>query len=180
MFVDVEIETKVPEGLSIPADAVLDSGMRKIVYVETAEGVFEPHPVQISGAYGDRVIVVGGIKQGDRIVVSGNFLLDSESRMRASSQPVSNSDTALLLAAADSGVKPGHSTTLQSDNLRDPVCGMTLKPGEVAFKETYQGKTFNFCSDSCRKKFTADPGKYAATKAAIASIVADQAAHKND
>jgi Cu(I)/Ag(I) efflux system membrane fusion protein len=183
MFVDVEIETKVPEGLSIPADAVLDSGLRKIVYVETTEGIFEPRPVQISGAYGDRVIVVGGIKQNDRIVVSGNFLLDSESRMRASSQSGSNSLSAAeasLHSVADDVVKPGHSTTSPSADVRDPVCGMTLKPGEVAFKETYQGKTFNFCSDSCRKKFLADPGKYAAEKAAVASIVADQAAHKND
>jgi Cu+-exporting ATPase len=48
-----------------------------------------------------------------------------------------------------------------SAEVRDPVCGMTLKPAEIAFQENYQGKTFSFCSDSCRKKFLADPGKYA-------------------
>ena len=41
MFVDVEFEAGIPNGLSIPADAVLDSGLRKIVYVETRDGIFE-------------------------------------------------------------------------------------------------------------------------------------------
>lgn len=84
MFVDVEFQTPAPAGLTVPADAVLDSGMRKIVYVETSDGVFEPRPVQISGIFGDQAIVAGGIREGERVVVSGNFLLDSESRMRAS------------------------------------------------------------------------------------------------
>jgi len=85
MFVDVEFQTPAPAGLSVPADAVLDSGMRKIVYVETSDGVFEPRPVDVSGIYGDQAIVAGGLREGERVVVSGNFLLDSESRMRASS-----------------------------------------------------------------------------------------------
>ena len=84
MFVDVEFETRVPAGLSIPADAVLDSGLRKIVYVESSDGLFEPRPVEVSGVFGDQAIVAGGIREGDRVVVSGNFLLDSESRMRTS------------------------------------------------------------------------------------------------
>lgn len=83
MFVDVEFETKMPQGLSIPAEAVLDSGLHKIVYVETSDGIFEPRPVEIAGAFGDLAIVARGIHEGERVVVSGNFLLDSESRMRA-------------------------------------------------------------------------------------------------
>jgi len=80
----VEFETRVPAGLSIPADAVLDSGLRKIVYVESSDGLFEPRPVEVSGVFGDQAIVAEGIREGDRVVVSGNFLLDSESRMRTS------------------------------------------------------------------------------------------------
>jgi RND family efflux transporter MFP subunit len=89
MLVDVEFESKVPPGLSIPAEAVLDSGLRKIVYVESSEGVFEPRSIEITGAYGDRVTVTSGITERDRIVVSGNFLLDSESRMRLAGAPSS-------------------------------------------------------------------------------------------
>jgi Cu(I)/Ag(I) efflux system membrane fusion protein len=78
MLVDVEFETRVPAGLAVPAEAVLDSGMRKVVYLETSDGVFEPRPVEVSGIFGDQAILAGGIREGDRVVVSGNFLLDSD------------------------------------------------------------------------------------------------------
>jgi membrane fusion protein, copper/silver efflux system len=82
MFVDVEFEAGMPNGLSIPADAVLDSGLRK-----TRDGIFEQRPVEIAGVYGDHAVVAGGISEGDRVVVSGNFLLDAESRMHAAGNP---------------------------------------------------------------------------------------------
>ena len=64
--------------------------------------------------------------------------------------------------------------------VRDPVCGMTLKPADIAFQENYQGKTFSFCSDSCRKKFLADPGKYAGQKGNVAAIPKDEAGQRHD
>ena len=158
MFVDVEFETKVPPGLAVPADAVLDSGLRKIVYVESSDGVFEPRSVEVSGLFGDQAIVAGGIRDGDRVVVSGNFLLDSESRMRAAGNPEPTAPK--LEPVAESAGKHNHAGGAMSD-VRDPVCGMTLKPADIGFQENYQGKTYSFCSDSCRKKFLADPGKYA-------------------
>lgn len=84
MFVDLEFTIQAPPGLSVPQEAVLDSGMQKIVYVETGDGVFEPRPVEIGTPYGGRVTVSRGLAHGDRVVTSGNFLLDSESRMRSS------------------------------------------------------------------------------------------------
>jgi membrane fusion protein, copper/silver efflux system len=83
MFVDLEFNTQAPAGISVPQESVLDSGMQKIVYVETAEGVFQPRKVQIGGAYGNRITVTSGLAEGDRIVTSGNFLIDSESRMKS-------------------------------------------------------------------------------------------------
>ncbi|HEY1984723.1 MAG TPA: efflux RND transporter periplasmic adaptor subunit [Terracidiphilus sp.] len=182
MFVDVEIETTAPPGLSIPADAVLDSGLRKIVYLETGEGVFEPRPVQISGAFGDRVIVTGGINEGDRVVVAGNFLLDSESRMRASSLPPESarpSPEASLHSASLPLARTPHAAAGPHGEARDPVCGMTLKPAEIAFQENYRGQVYSFCSDSCRRKFLADPARYGDEKAAVMKAP-DQAAHPHD
>jgi len=86
MFVDLEFSAKAAPGLSIPQEAVLDSGLRKVVYVETSEGVFEPRRVTLGPAYGDYISVTSGLAFGDRIVISGNFLIDSESRMRSSTQ----------------------------------------------------------------------------------------------
>jgi len=63
---------------------VLDSGMQKIVYVETSDGVFEPRRVALGTAYGDYITVTSGLAAGDRVAISGNFLIDSESRMHSS------------------------------------------------------------------------------------------------
>jgi len=66
----------------VPVDAVVDTGLTKRVFVERADGTFEPRAVETGWRFGDRVEIVRGLAPGDRIVVSGSFLLDSESRMR--------------------------------------------------------------------------------------------------
>jgi RND family efflux transporter MFP subunit len=180
MFVDVEFETKVPPGLAVPADAVLDSGLRKIVYVESRDGVFEPRPVEVSGIFGDQAIVSGGVREGERVVVSGNFLLDSESRMRAAGNAAMPAPQAAVRQVAQTTGKSTGAGAAAAGDVRDPVCGMTLKQADIAFQENYQGRTFSFCSDSCRKKFLADPGKYAGAKAGIAAIPHTEAAERND
>ena len=82
MFVDLEFLAEAPVGISVPAEAVLDSGLRKIVYLQTADNIFEQRPVEVGTAFGDRITITRGLSPGDRIVSSGNFLLDSESRIR--------------------------------------------------------------------------------------------------
>jgi Cu(I)/Ag(I) efflux system membrane fusion protein len=84
MFVDVEFRVSLPQGIAVPADAVIDSGLRKTVYVQTADGGFSPHPVETGWRMGDTVQITKGLEPGERIVVAGNFLLDSESRMKLS------------------------------------------------------------------------------------------------
>ncbi|HEY5912986.1 MAG TPA: efflux RND transporter periplasmic adaptor subunit [Verrucomicrobiae bacterium] len=138
MFVDVELPLSLPEQLVVPADAVVDAGLRQTVYVDCGNGYFEARDVQLGSRVGDQVQVVHGLKPEERIVTSGNFLLDSESRMK--------------LAAA--GMLAAPST--------DPVCGMAVDESAArAAKRSsdYQGKTYYFCSDGCKKKFDADPAK---------------------
>ena len=89
MFVDLEFTLPALPGISVPRDAVVDRGLQKIVYVESGDGIFEPRTVQTGSAFGDRVTVTRGLSEGDRVVSAGNFLIDSESRMRASGQSVS-------------------------------------------------------------------------------------------
>jgi RND family efflux transporter MFP subunit len=81
-FVDVEIQVNIPAAVTVPADAVIDSGLRKTVYVDRGQGAFEPRQVQTGWRLGDRVQITKGLEPGEHIVVSGNFLIDSESRMR--------------------------------------------------------------------------------------------------
>ncbi len=82
MFVDVEFLVALPETTTVPSGAVIDSGKSKTVYVVVEEGVFEPREVVTGWRYNDRVEIVEGLKPGEKIVVSGNFLIDSESRMK--------------------------------------------------------------------------------------------------
>ena len=82
MLVDVRLQIALPAAISVPVDAVLDAGLNKRVFVERPDGAFEPREVETGWRFGDRVEIVSGLTAGDRIVVSGTFLLDSESRMR--------------------------------------------------------------------------------------------------
>lgn len=82
MFVDVEFRVALPQAVTVPADAVLDSGRRKIVFIALKDGYFEPREVETGWRFGDRVEIVKGLAPGEQIVISGNFLLDSESRMK--------------------------------------------------------------------------------------------------
>ncbi len=88
MFVDVELPVAFAPTIAVPADAVLDSGLRKTVFVDRGEGLFEPRQVETGWRFGDRVEIVKGLTPGERIVVSGTFLLDSESRMRPAAAPI--------------------------------------------------------------------------------------------
>jgi membrane fusion protein, copper/silver efflux system len=83
MFVDVELSVAAPAGLSVPAEAVLDSGQRKTVFVDRGNGVFEPHQVETGWRTADRVQIVKGLMPGELVVTDGNFLIDSESRLKA-------------------------------------------------------------------------------------------------
>jgi membrane fusion protein, copper/silver efflux system len=82
MFVDVQVPVAFPAALAVPVEAVLDSGVKKTVFVERSAGVFEPREVETGWRSSGMIQVVNGLSEGDRIVVSGTFLLDSESRIR--------------------------------------------------------------------------------------------------
>jgi multidrug efflux pump subunit AcrA (membrane-fusion protein) len=83
MFVNVNLPVALEEGIIIPRESVMDTGMRKIIFVQRDEGTFEPREIQTGMQTDDGFEIKSGLKEGDRIVVSGNFLLDSESRVQA-------------------------------------------------------------------------------------------------
>lgn len=84
MFVDVTVTLELPPAIAVPVDAIIDAGLEKRVFVERATGVFEPRSVETGWRFGGSVEILKGIDEGDRVVVSGAFLFDSESRMRQS------------------------------------------------------------------------------------------------
>ena len=89
MIVDVDIEAPATSAITVHADAVIDSGTSKRVFVALGGGQYEPREVETGWQEGDRVEIRGGLKSGERVVTAGAFLLDSESRMKSagSQQP---------------------------------------------------------------------------------------------
>jgi Cu(I)/Ag(I) efflux system membrane fusion protein len=84
MFANVVIEHEMGKGLLVPASAVLRTGERDVAYRVQSEGRFVPVEVQVGRLrYGDRLRVLKGLKEGEQVVTSANFLIDSESRLRA-------------------------------------------------------------------------------------------------
>jgi len=84
MFANVELA--VSHGgkvLTVPVSAVIDSGTRKIVLVQLAEGHFEPRTVKLGGSSENYVEVLEGIAEGEQVVTSANFLIDAESNLKA-------------------------------------------------------------------------------------------------
>jgi Cu(I)/Ag(I) efflux system membrane fusion protein len=67
--------------LSIPRSSVIDTGRNKVVYVESAPGVFDMHAVKLGALAGDYYPVMEGLNQGDRVVTVGAFLIDAENRL---------------------------------------------------------------------------------------------------
>ncbi len=84
MFANVELA--VSHGgkvLTVPVSAVIDSGTRKVVLVQLAEGHFEPRTVKLGGSSENYVEVLEGIAEGEQVVTSANFLIDAESNLKA-------------------------------------------------------------------------------------------------
>ena len=82
MFGNIELTVKLGERLTVPDQAVIDTGARKIVYVDRGEGLFEPREVA-TGLVGEgRTEVLRGLKEGERVASSANFLIDSEAQLR--------------------------------------------------------------------------------------------------
>jgi len=69
-------------GLLVPADAVIFSGNKNVVWVKTADGMFEGRSVELGQKFGDKYQIISGLNEGDEVAASGGFLIDSESQLK--------------------------------------------------------------------------------------------------
>ena len=139
MFVEVELPITLPPAITVPSDAVLDSGLKKTVFVDKGDGLFEPREVETGWRLGNRVEITKGLVPGEKIAMSGTFLIDSESRMELAAQGMVGS-----LA-------------------KDPVCGADVsvsKAEKAGRKSRYKDVTYYFSSDECKQKFDKNPQQY--------------------
>ncbi len=85
MFGTVTLQIDAARMLAVPKEAVLDTGLRQLVFLDRGEGAYVPYPVKLGRRSQDSVEVLEGLKEGDRIVTSANFLLDAESKLTSAS-----------------------------------------------------------------------------------------------
>jgi multidrug efflux pump subunit AcrA (membrane-fusion protein) len=83
MFVNVGLDAPLGRQLTIPASGVFQSGTRQIAFVDRGGGYFEPREIETGESAGDDLVVLKGLKAGEHIVTSANFLIDSESQLQA-------------------------------------------------------------------------------------------------
>lgn len=127
MYAQVEFATYPGKGqvLAVPDSAVLDTGTRQLVLVERGEGRYEPRSVKL-GAHGDGYIeVLDGVKAGEQVVVSANFLIDAESNLNAafsafgqtaeSAKPEPKGETRSAAPAAEPATHRGEGTVKAVD-----------------------------------------------------------------
>src|SRR6185312_6952971 len=83
MYVNVDLGVPLGTQLVVPSSGVLQSGTRQIAFVDHGNGYLEPREIQTGLHIGDNLVVLKGLKAGERIVSSANFLIDSEAQLQA-------------------------------------------------------------------------------------------------
>jgi Cu(I)/Ag(I) efflux system membrane fusion protein len=112
----VELQGGTGMTLTVPSNAVLDSGTQQVVFVAQGEGNFTPRTVKIGRRLADRVEILGGLKEGEQVATGATFFLDSESQLRAGLQNYESPSSATTAQAPAAGT--GVAITFRS--LTDP------------------------------------------------------------
>jgi membrane fusion protein, copper/silver efflux system len=86
MYADVQLAIDYGMQVVVPSEAVLNSGTSQVVFIAKPGGYFEPREIKVGDQFDGQYVVLAGLKPGEKIVASGNFLIDSESRLGSAMQ----------------------------------------------------------------------------------------------
>jgi membrane fusion protein, copper/silver efflux system len=159
MLLRLQVNGPAVERLVVPAEAVIRTGTRAVAIVRKPNGAFEPRDVKLGADLGERLEVLEGLVEGEQVVASGQFLVDSEARLRS----VTGSMAAALPAPAASAAAPAPATfnaqgkveSVEADGitishgpipeLKWPAMTMGFsKPDAKAFADVKPGDTVHF------------------------------------
>ncbi|WP_418646815.1 efflux RND transporter periplasmic adaptor subunit [Thauera butanivorans] len=126
MFARVEVVTggDAPR-VAVPASAVIDDGDRQVVLVALGEGRFAPRPVRLGTRGGDFAEVLDGVREGERVVVSASFLIDSESQLRAALSNLADA------GEGDAGAPPAYDAEGSFEDFDAETGSAMLSHGEI-------------------------------------------------
>lgn len=106
MYAHVEIRVPLGQKLSLPESAVLDSGSRQLVFIDKGDGYFEPRDIKLGAHVDPYYEVISGLKEGERVLKSASFLIDSESQLKAALGSISLSGMVTEIAGAKGEERP--------------------------------------------------------------------------
>jgi membrane fusion protein, copper/silver efflux system len=165
MLLRIQVAGKPAERLVVPAEAVIRTGTRAVVIVRKDNGSFEPREIRLGADLGDDLEVTQGVMEGEQVVASGQFLVDSEARLRSVLGSMSSSSTPPSPAPSASSAAPaaanptyvgqGKVESVEADSItisHGPIAalkwpGMTMgfgKPEPRAFADVKAGDTVHF------------------------------------
>ncbi len=150
--------------LSVPESAVIDTGTRKIVFVEHMAGMYDAVEIRLGRRYGDQYPVCSGLEPGQRVVTAGTVLLDAETRLNPSVAAGYFGAGSRLGAPPSSPPAPG--TLSSEDRLiveRQKICPVSEAPldsmgGPV--RVIVNGRPVFICCEGCRDPLLKEPAKY--------------------
>jgi hypothetical protein len=147
--------------LAVPEASVIDTGKRSVVYIERMPGVFDGVEVVLGPRCGDAYPVVRGLEPGDRVVTSGAFLVDAETRLNPSVAAAyfgaARREPVAATAAPDS-----EDRALAAAQKVCPVTGKPLGSMGTPVRVEVGGRAVLVCCDGCTPKLVKDPSKYLA------------------
>ena len=156
MLLRIQVAGPASERLVVPAEAVIRTGTRAVVIVRKESGAFEPREVKLGADLGEDIEVASGLTEGEQVVASGQFLIDSEARLRsvlggmAASAPAAAASAPAAIYSAQGKVESVEPDTLTISHgpipqLKWPAMTMGFgKPDPKAFADVKPGDTVHF------------------------------------
>ncbi len=146
MYANVELKIDYGRRLVAPQEAVLDSGSEQLVFVAHEGGYFESRKIRLGPKVDDNFIVLGGLKAGEKIVTSANFLIDSESRLKSAVGGMG-----MPGMSHGDGAPAGNKPTPQADHSQHQQAGQTTAtPGVEAHSQHQMNQAAPKTEDSLR------------------------------
>jgi len=135
MYGTVYLDLPAASGLTAPAEAVVDTGEAHYLFVAKQGGHFEPRMVKVGAHVKDRVEILSGVAEGETVVTTGNFLIDSESRLRAAIDGQTSAESAA----------PSSTCTTEFDAQKYPEKAQACRACEI------QHRGMGTMEDDCKK-----------------------------
>jgi RND family efflux transporter MFP subunit len=131
MFVTVSLQRSIANTLAVPAEAVIDTGVKQYVIVARGNGYFDPRIIQTGPAADAYYPVIGGLAMGEQVVTSAQFLIDSETNLQAAMQAMADLPGTKSTPVSTGSLHVGHGTGNQSTSALAATIELKTDPSPV-------------------------------------------------